>query len=245
LPTFKLTIAYDGTDFVGWQRQANGSSVQELLEAALADLAGGHVAVHGAGRTDAGVHAIGQVASCTIERNLAAATMARALNARLPPAVRIMSADEAPATFHARFAARSKMYRYRVWTSDALDPFERAFVWHVPGGLDAAAMALAARQIEGRHDFAAFQAAGSDTRTTEREVFASRLAKSTDALIVYEITGDGFLRHMVRTIVGSLVEIGRGRRDGAWLASVIASRDRSQAGPSAPPQGLFLVHVDY
>jgi len=256
VPTFKLTIAYDGTDFVGWQRQANGVSVQSLVEAALADLDGGAVAAAGAGRTDAGVHALGQVASCSLRRAIDAASVRRALNARLPPTIRVVAAEDAAPVFHARFLARSKTYRYRLFTGEVLDPFERAYVWHVPGALDVDAMARAARLVEGRHDFRAFQAAGSETLTTERTVTASRVSvagpdaagehvRGTGALIRYEITGNGFLRHMVRTIVGSLVEIGRGRRDEAWLAGVIASRDRTGAGPTAPAAGLFLVEVDY
>jgi tRNA pseudouridine38-40 synthase len=245
VPTFKLTVAYDGTGLVGWQRQANGASVQQAIEEALADLAGGPVAVAGAGRTDAGVHALAQVASCTIERPLDAATIVRAANARLPAAIRILGAEEAPPTFHARFGARTKTYQYRLWNGDVLDPFERAFAWHVPGRLDVAAMAEAARVIEGRQDFAAFQAAGGVARSTEREVIRSEVARRAEALVTYEVCGNGFLRHMVRAIVGSLVEIGRGRRDPAWLASVVASRDRTLAGPTAPAQGLFLVRVDY
>jgi tRNA pseudouridine38-40 synthase len=248
--TFKVTIAYDGTDFVGWQRQANGVSIQGLIEAALTDLDGASVAVAGAGRTDAGVHAIGQVASFSLVRAIDARIVLRAMNARLPAAIRVVAAEEVPQTFHARFAARSKTYQYRLFSGDVLDPFERAYVWHVPGTLNVDAMAAAASLLEGRHDFAAFQAAGGDGEKTERDVFTSRVLtlsgmRPAVPQIAYEITGSGFLRHMVRTIVGSLVEIGRGRRDAEWLASAMASRDRAHAGPTAPAAGLFLVRVDY
>ena len=262
MPTFKLTIAYDGTGFVGWQRQATGTSVQGLLEDALSELEGRHVDVTGAGRTDAGVHALGQVASVSLQRAIDRHTLMRAVNSRLPESIRIVDAADAAPSFHARFDARSKTYCYRIWNGDVMNPFERAYVWHVPAPiLDVAAMASAATLLEGRHDFAAFQAAGTDTRTTEREVFSSRVRAGSDlvpspgdpprfhtkasGLVTYEIAGAGFLRHMVRAIVGTLVEVGRGRRPPAWVGEVLRSRDRSEAGPTAPAQGLILVSLEY
>lgn len=269
MSTFKLTIAYDGTGFVGWQRQAAGTSIQGLLEDALRELDGRDVAVTGAGRTDAGVHALGQVGSVSLERAIEPAALVRAVNARLPGAVRVLDAVEASASFHARFEARSKTYRYRIWNGDVISPFDRAYAWRIAApALDVEAMASEAKLVAGRHDFAAFQASGGDTRTTEREVFSSRLtsrragrpadAKSSGVgggleglqvgpgtLITYEITGDGFLRHMVRTMVGTLIEIGRGRRPAGWLSEVMGSRDRAMAGPTAPAEGLFLVSVAY
>jgi tRNA pseudouridine38-40 synthase len=256
VPTFKITIAYDGSRFVGWQRQAAGTSVQGLIEDVLRDLDDDDVAVAGAGRTDAGVHALGQVASFTLRRVMAAAVLRRALNSRLPPEVRIVSADEVAASFHARFNARTKTYRYRIWNADLLNPFEREYAWHVRGALAIDAMQAAARSLEGRHDFAAFQAAAVAQRSTDREVFSSHvfahddgrgasLRPSPACLITYEITGNGFLRHMVRAIAGSLVDIGSGRRSPQWLHDVVASCDRTKAGPTAPAHGLFLVRVDY
>lgn len=262
MPTFKITLAYDGTDFVGWQRQASGVSVQGLLEDALRELDERDVAVAGAGRTDAGVHALGQVASFSLERRIAPHALVRVLNAKLPGSVRAVSAVNAPSGFHARFGARAKTYRYRVWNGECLSPFERRYAWHVSGALDLDQMATAARLVEGRHDFAAFQAAGGARGSTEREVSASRITITTEntedtqnnhplrvlcggALITYEISGSGFLRHMVRAIVGTLVEIGRGRHAAEWMREVIASRDRGRAGPTAPSEGLFLVGVEY
>lgn len=307
MPNFKLIIAYDGAGFVGWQRQASGTSIQGLLEDALATLDKQPVAVTGAGRTDAGVHALGQVASCSLQRDLDAATLVRALNAVLPDTVRVLQATAAPAEFHARFDARAKTYCYRIWNAEVLSPFERAHVWHISASaLDVDRMAAAAALLEGRHDFAAFQGTGSETRTTERVVLSSRIgspeglryrypdsrcldpllsraasasAEATadrrgfvhlramrdaetptklqersrggggearrEPLIVYEIRGEGFLRHMVRNIVGTLVEIGRGRRPAESMRQVLASRDRAQAGRTAPAGGLFLVRVDY
>jgi tRNA pseudouridine38-40 synthase len=245
VPHFKLTVSYDGTPFVGWQRQASGTSIQGLLEEALAALDNESVAVAGAGRTDAGVHALAQVATVSLHRAIDAATVVRATNARLPDTVRVVDAVEVPPAFHARFHATAKTYRYRIWNQDVLSPFERAYVWHVPGPtLDVDAMSAAAAHLEGRHDFAAFQTSGAETQTTERVVFSSRLA-GEPPLITYEIRGNGFLRHMVRGIVGSLVEVGRGRYAAAWMGEVLASGARALAGPTAPAAGLFLVGVEY
>jgi tRNA pseudouridine38-40 synthase len=247
--TFKITLAYDGTDFVGWQRQAAGTSIQGLLEEVLAQLDQRAVSVAGAGRTDAGVHALGQVASFSLQRTIDDGKLIRALNARLPRAIRVMAAERVPDTFHARFAATAKTYRYRIWNTGVACPFERAFTWHVVEPLDRRVMAEAAGILEGPHDFAAFTAAGGATRSTEREVYSSRvisgLSPGDPPLLVYEVSGTGFLRHMVRTIVGTLVEIGRGRRPVESMAEVLASRDRTLAGPTAPPQGLVLVGVEY
>jgi tRNA pseudouridine38-40 synthase len=260
MATFKIVVAYDGSDYVGWQRQANGVSIQAVLEDALRALDGRDVPVAGAGRTDAGVHALGQVASFTIARELKPDALVRALNAHLPRAIRVRSAEKASPAFHPRFNARTKTYRYRLWNDEVMSPFESAYAWHVPGPLDIGAMRAAAHLLEGRHDFAAFQATGSSVETTEREIFASLIlrraqderspdplvvSRSNHELIVYEVTGDGFLRHMVRIVVGSLVEIGRGRQTVDWFDRAIASRDRASAGPTAPPHGLFLVRVEY
>jgi tRNA pseudouridine38-40 synthase len=245
MTTFRITLSYDGTGFVGWQRQANGISIQALIEDALRVLDGRDVTVTGAGRTDAGVHALGQVAGFTIARELSADALVRALNGHLPAAVRVLAAEAVSPVFHPQFAARVKTYRYRLWNGEVMSPFERTYAWHVPGTLDVGAMRRAARLLEGRHDFAAFQAAGSSVTTTTREVLESAIREPQSALLVYEITGTGFLRHMVRIIVGSLVEIGRGRQPIEWMASAIESRDRASAGPTAPPHGLFLVRVEY
>jgi tRNA pseudouridine38-40 synthase len=251
MPTFKVTLAYDGTDYVGWQRQANGVSIQGLIEDALRVLDGRDVRVTGAGRTDAGVHALGQVAAFTIARVLSPDAVLRALNAHLPGAIRVLAAEEAAPTFHPRFGARAKTYRYRIWNGDVISPFERRYAWHLPGALDLDAMRAAARLVEGRHDFAAFQASGGSAATSEREVFASRVDFQSltphpqSPLLAYDISGAGFLRHMVRIIVGSLVEVGRGRQPAEWVGAVLASRDRTAAGPTAPAVGLFLVGVEY
>jgi tRNA pseudouridine38-40 synthase len=261
--TLKLTIAYDGTSLVGWQRQAHGTSVQGLLEAALARVAGQPVRVVGAGRTDAGAHATGQVASAALDIGLDPATLRRALNAMLPGDVRVLAIEDAPPGFHARYAARSKTYQYRILNGPIVPPFVRRYVWHVPRHLDEAAMDAAARLLEGEHDFAAFQASGSHASGTTRVLTESRMRLVTPTapnarapavlpdyepegrLLLYAVTGTGFLRHMVRTIVGTLVEIGTGRVSPHGMLELLESRAREQAGPTAPACGLCLVAVTY
>ena len=252
--TLKLTISYDGTRFVGWQRQAAGVSVQGLLDDALARFEGAPVAVQGASRTDAGVHALGQVASVRLTAAHPPDVVGRGLNACLPPDVRVIDVQEAAENFHARFCARSKTYRYQLRNAATVSPFERAYVWHVPEALDVAAMRAAAHTLVGTHDFAAFRSVGSDTRGTVRTITRSEVTSqavggwhdtSTGALVVYDVSGDGFLRHMVRAIVGTLVEVGRGQRPVASMAALLTGGSRAQAGATAPPQGLFLVRVVY
>ena len=262
--TLKITLAYDGTRFVGWQRQARGAhgarlrrgvelegeSIQGLLEEALATFEGGPVTAHGAGRTDAGVHALGQVASATVSFPHPIETVARALNARLPEDIRVLEVTDAPADFHARFSARAKTYRYQLRAGSVGDPFTRAFVWQLAERLDVAAMREAAAALVGTHDFAAFRSAGTETSSTVRTIARSELVDSgadplARALITYEVTGDGFLRHMVRAIVGTLVEIGRGWRPRDSVAQLLNGGTRADAGATAPPHGLFLVRVDY
>ncbi len=257
----KIVLAYDGTGLVGWQRQPAGVSVQALLEDAIAAIEGRPIVVVGAGRTDAGVHALAQVASCRIEHPIPADELARALNARLPDDVRVLSVEDAADDFHARYGARSKTYRYLILNDRLVSPFERRYVWHVPQPLDLAAMAEAARALEGRHDFAALQGTGSATKTTVRTIESVRIQDlpamavaggltlrarpDGGRLVAFDICGDGFLRHMVRNAVGTLVEVGHGRRDPSSMAGLLDSGDRRLAGPTAPPTGLFLVGVEY
>ena len=253
--THKLTVAYDGTEYVGWQRQAAGVSIQGCLETALRDIEGAPVAVVGAGRTDAGVHALGQVAGVRLEAGIDSGALARALNARLAADIRVVASEAAPDTFHARFDAVAKSYRYRLAHGPVMSPFLRRYAWHVREPLDVEAMTEAGRMLVGEHDFAAFQAAGSSVRTTVRTLFdltvrrvspgARAETRGGAGSTVIEVSGSGFLRHMVRTIVGTLVEVGRGRWGPAEVERVLGGADRSAAGPTAPARGLFLTAVRY
>lgn len=245
--TFKVTLAYDGTDFAGWQLQAGPRTVQGVLEEALQPIEDRRVVVHAAGRTDAGVHAAGQVVSFSLSSMISGEALFRALNVRLPEDVRAMRVEEVASDFNARFDARHKTYRYAIFSGDVVPPPLRHFVWHIPQPLDVDVMTAAASVLVGEHDFAAFQAAGSDVISTRREILVSRVARSAGAAepIVYEVTGTGFLRHMVRNIVGTLADIGRGRRAIDDLQRVLASRNRSQASATAPARGLTLWSVDY
>jgi tRNA pseudouridine38-40 synthase len=241
--TLKLTLEYDGTNYVGWQRQAEGVSIQALLEDALAPFNGGPVTVFGAGRTDAGVHALGQVASVTTTATHDPAVLQRALNAVLPVDVRIVRVEDAAPGFHARFDAIAKTYEYRIVNGPFVSAFHHRYVWHVPGRLEVETMRAAAQALRGTHDFAAFQSAGGEVVTTERTIRA--ISISDAPLVTIRVEGDGFLRHMVRTIAGTLVDVGLGRWPASHVAEILASRDRATAGRAAPPTGLFLIAVTY
>jgi tRNA pseudouridine38-40 synthase len=245
--TIKLTLAYDGTDFVGWQRQAEGASIQGLIEDALAAFEGAPVTVHGAGRTDAGVHALGQVASATITTRHDTAAIQRGLNVALPPSVRVLAIEERPPEFHARFSAIGKAYEYRIVNAPFVSPFLFRYAWHVPRPLDLDAMREAGALLEGEHDFAAFQGSGSEVASTRRTI--ARLEWEAggghDRPLVMRIEGDGFLRHMVRNIAGTLVDVGEGRWPPDHVARILADGTRRGAGRAAPPSGLFLVAVRY
>lgn len=240
----KCVVAYDGTAYQGWQRQAAGPTIQAALEEAFVPLLGEAPVVTGAGRTDAGVHALGQVASVRVTCPHDTAAIGRALNARLPPDIRVRRVDDAAPEFHARFSAVGKTYRYRIVTGEIASPFERWFVWHLPGPLRLAAMQQAAAVLAGRHDWASFQAAGTDVDDTTRTITAVDVREADDGVVI-EVRGEGFLRHMVRIMVGTLVDVGAGRRAPDTMTDVLAARDRRAAGDTAPACGLTLVSVDY
>ena len=221
-------------------------SVQQVLEEAFLPLVGGTAppVVNGASRTDAGVHAHGQVASVQVAVAHDVGAIQRALNVRLPVDIRVLDVRDAREGFHARYDARGKSYRYRVVTAPVATPFERWFVWHAPGPRDVEAMRRAAAVLVGRHDFASFQAAGASVPDAVRTISRLEIQEAPGAL-VFDIEGDGFLRHMVRTIVGTLCEMGSGSRDAAAMGGILAARSRPAAGRTAPASGLTLVEVRY
>ncbi len=246
----RLILAYDGTDFHGWQRQPDAPSVQAFVEGALHKLTGAPTPVYGSGRTDAGVHASHQVANFQTESSIPCANFVKALNHSLPPAIRIKAADDVPPGFHARYSARRKTYWYRILLTPVCSPLLWRFVHHHPYPLHQVRMAQAAKFLEGEHDFTSFAAAdaqGDDAaRSNVREIFKSRLVwRPRTSMLIYQVTGSGFLRYMVRNIVGTLLEVGRGRLDPQDLLTILAACDRTPAGPTAPPQGLCLMKVEY
>ncbi len=259
VPNFRLTLAYDGSGYHGWQAQPGGGTIQQRIAAAIQQTSGENAIVHGSGRTDAGVHALAQVAHVHLATGLPAENLQKALNARLPAEIRVLAAALAPPEFHARRDAVGKTYRYRWQRAPVCPPFLHRYVHHYPYPLDEAAMAAAANEFEGRHDFTSLAAAG-DRRAAAaaaeraaagkppvdatREIFRCVLARQDEELVL-EVTGSGFLRHMVRNIAGFLIEVGRGRRRGEEIAGMLAARDRRQAGPTAPARGLWLVEVYY
>jgi len=248
---FRLLLAYDGTCFHGWQWQPNAATVQDCVEKAIQRIVGEPVKLYASGRTDAGVHALGQVANFTSSCRIPEMNLKRALNDILPPDVRVRAVSEAAPDFHARYGARSKTYRYRILQTDVCPPFMWRYVWHHPHVLDRRLMAEAAGVFTGEHDFTSFAASGPpDEDDSEpslvRRVFSSKvLWRERSALLVYEIRGNGFLHHMVRNLAGTLVDVGRGRFTPADVLRILEARDRTCAGPTAPPQGLCLMRVDY
>ncbi|MGI9471890.1 MAG: tRNA pseudouridine(38-40) synthase TruA [Rubripirellula sp.] len=248
--TFKLTVAYDGTEFAGWQVQPGQPTIQGSLQDAFLKLTGERVQVIGSGRTDAGVHAIAQVASCQASWRDPAERLVRALNSQLPDTIAVTDARDAASGFHAIRDASRKRYRYQLQIGGVRDPFEYPYRWHLHGKIDLEAVRTAAQRFIGCHDFQSFQASGSDRKTTVRNVYACELFEQTTGVaeashLAIEVEADGFLYNMVRNIVGTLVEVGRGKQSPQWIDDVLAACDRDVAGPTAPAHGLFLFRVDY
>jgi tRNA pseudouridine38-40 synthase len=247
----KLTIAYDGTDFHGWQMQSGKPTVQGELVAVLRRLTQENVAIHGSGRTDAGVHALGQVASFRTQSALSPGEFQRALNALLPPTIRIMASEETGPDFHARWSARAKIYRYRLYRGRVVPPAIWRYVLHYPFPLDEDRMREAAARFVGSHDFAAFAAStGSEDddkeRSTVREVYSAELQRSEDQQeLVFTVRGRSFLRYMVRKMVGTLLDVGRSRLQPEDIDQLYELKDRSKSGPTVPPQGLCMVRVEH
>jgi tRNA pseudouridine38-40 synthase len=245
VPVVKLTLEYDGTRYVGWQVQPNGPSIQAEVERALAELHKAPRRVTAAGRTDAGVHAFGQVVSFREERPLPISAYVKGMNALLPADVAVRAASIEPDGFDARRSARGKRYRYVVENFETRAPLTRLRAWQLFGPLDVAAMRDAARHLVGRHDFAAFQAADCDSEHAVREVRRLDVVGQAGGRIEVVVEATAFVKHMIRNVVGTLVEVGQGRREAASIPALLASGDRTKAGRTAPPQGLVLEDVFY
>lgn len=239
-----MLVEYDGTDYFGWQVQPDQPTIQESLERALRTILGHPVRVEAAGRTDAGVHALGQVAAFSTERTPNPGTLQRGVNALAGPGIVVRELFEVDSGFDPRRDARRRTYEYRIDDRPWPSPLRSRYTWHVRGPLDVEAMALAAASLVGDHDFRSFQAAGCDAETPLRTVFASEVERR-DGEIVYRIAATAFLRHMVRNIVGTLIEVGRHERTPGEFLELLASHDRRLAGPTAPPRGLCLIQVEY
>ncbi|HET9837930.1 MAG TPA: tRNA pseudouridine(38-40) synthase TruA [Candidatus Angelobacter sp.] len=246
----KLTLAYDGHDFAGWQVQPGRPTIQGALAAALEQLTGEKTLPQGSGRTDAGVHALAQTASMAIESPIPAANLGRALNDILPEAIRVLGVEEMPADFHARKSAVAKTYQYRIFRSEICPPFLARYVYHHPYPLDEARMAEAARVVTGEHDFTSFAAVDperhrdNDEPNNVRTIFRSEWQRAGDEF-EYTVRGNGFLHHMVRNLVGTFLMVGKGSLKVEDVRRILELRDRSAAAATAPASGLFLVGVEY
>jgi tRNA pseudouridine38-40 synthase len=248
---FKLTIAYDGTDFHGWQAQSSKPTIQGEIVGVLRQLTQEKILLQGTGRTDAGVHALGQIASFRTQSGLSAGDFHRALNALLPPSIRIVKAEEVGPTFSARFSARGKVYRYRIYRGRVLPPMLWRYVLYYPFPLDEDAMRDAAACFVGVHDFTSFAAStGSEEddkeRVMEREIFSTELVRSPDnEELVFTVHGRSFLRYMVRKMVGTLLDVGRGKLKPEDIDRLFELRDRSKSGPTVPAHGLWMVSAEH
>ncbi len=245
MPRFKLTISYDGTDFIGWQKQPSGRSVQGTIENALKNLFGIETTVVGSGRTDAGVHAIGQSAHVDVDVALPPDTFCTALNSHLPRDIRILNVCPVPPTFHARYDALERTYFYLFHPQSDFSPFARYYVWHLSSPLNIEKMQEAASLLIGQHDFSAFRATGGGHTSPCRKISLSHIFPCTGSIYAYLITADAFLRKMVRSIMGTLVEIGMGKFEPSRMTQLLETGNRSLIGATAPPHGLYLAVVTY
>jgi tRNA pseudouridine38-40 synthase len=240
----KVVLEYDGAGFAGWQQQAHGRTVEAELKKALRSITGQDLKVYAAGRTDAGAHAEGQVVSFQTDGRISPRRLVAALNATLPPDVAILSAEEVPDTFHARYSARWRRYRYRYLDRPSRPALERGRCWHVRGPLDAEAMAKAAKALVGKHDWTSYCSASEPPDAKVREMCSARVLRHGD-VVELELVAEGFLRGLARSIAGALAEVGRGRRPPEWVGEVLEARDRRKAARTAPAGGLTLVEVIY
>jgi len=247
---FKLTLAYDGTDFCGWQVQPGQNTIQGALADAIGRVTGERILPQGSGRTDAGVHALGQVASFTLESPIPVENLALALNHTLPVSIRVTSAEQVAADFHARRSAKAKLYEYRIYREAVCSPFLARYVHHHPYPLEEDEVQRAARFVVGTHDFTSFAAVDPERGREEEELDNTRTIYSSEwkregDLFLYRVRGDGFLHHMVRNLVGTFLLVGKGSVSADSIPAIVDAQRRSDAGPTAPASGLFLVRVEY
>ena len=240
----KLTIAYDGTNYSGWQKQPNAPTIQETIEESICQLTGETVELIGSGRTDAGVHALGQVANFHTEATIPADKIKYALNTKLPEDIRIIDSEQVAFDFNSRFSSKRKTYMFQILNKKINDPFINRYAWQIPYKLDVDKMTKAIRDLEGEHDFKAFMASGSEVKSTIREIFSTQIIKEQN-IIKIKITGNGFLYNMVRIVVGSLVEIGADNKSREIFKQAMTQLDRNILGITAPAKGLFLEKVEY
>jgi tRNA pseudouridine38-40 synthase len=245
LRNIRLLLEYDGTRYHGWQRQRGQVSIQEVVEEALQRLTREEVRLEGSGRTDAGVHALGQVANFHILSRIPLKAFREGLNSLLPHDIAVLTAQEAPPEFHARKSARFKTYEYRILNRPVRSPLHHHYGWFMSAALNLPAMAAAAALLPGKHDFSAFRASGSGNLNPVRQVLAAGWQTHPGGWLRFTVTATGFLRGMVRSLVGTMVEIGKGKAEPNLLADLLQSGERRLAGPTAPPQGLYLVEVAY
>ena len=245
LKNFKIIIEYDGTNYHGWQRQKHDRTIQQEIEQALSTMTAGRVTLNGSGRTDTGVHALGQVANFLCETDLPESTFQKGLNSLLPDDIVIRDCRLVDEIFHARYDVKSKVYHYRILNRKLPSAFERQYAWFIRRKLDTAAMRSAIADIIGSHDFKSFEGTGSPRSHTTRNILAADLSEHEDGSLIFKIEADGFLRYMVRNIVGTLVDVGLNKITPAEFKGILESKDRSNASATAPAQGLFLMEVKY
>ena len=245
IKNFKIIIEYDGTRYHGWQRQKKDITIQGEIEKALGIMAAKHIVVNGSGRTDAGVHARGQTANFRCDTDLSPGVFQKGLNSLLPEDIVIRECRQVEETFHARYDAKSKTYHYNIFNHPVPAAMNRSYVWSIRKQLNIMAMRSAVSHIIGSHDFKAFEGAGSPRAHTTRHVMAANLIEHDHRLLTFQIEADGFLRFMVRNIVGTLVDVGLGKTSPPEIQQILESRDRTKAGATAPPRGLCLMEVKY
>ncbi len=241
----RLSLSYDGSRYHGWQRQQNGLTVQEVIEEKIRVMTRAEVRLIASGRTDAGVHALHQVCNFRTVSFIPPESLQRGLNGLLPDDILVKNAEYVPLDFHSRYHCKSKMYEYRILNRKAPDIFQRNYVWHISGALDTEAITRCTEFLPGMQDFSSFRAAGSENNNPVRTVFFAELCASAEGLLIFRIKADGFLRYMVRNIVGTLVDAGLGKTTPSRFKRILDSRNRQMAGMTAPPQGLFLMEVNY